>query len=407
MQTIFKKPLFIGISLLVLVLLFFMINPFAYNSAGYRTVVTRATGDQFVQFNAGTYYAGFFSKEAEWPNQISVIYQDTIPNIEFRDGAIEIGQITARFNDATTAKISGVTQYILPSGETEMINLHNAHKTPESLVQRRLGPYTKECLQSSGQLMSSEMHYGGGRAQMAQDYLDQLQNGAFLLHIEEIKFYDTLEKSYKKVYQVEIQKDRTGLAKRKFSSIKEYGITVADAQIKDVDYEYIVDNMIAKKIAASTLASVSKQELMTAQQQAMTSKAKGEKALVDIEYQQKQEQTKQVVAAETEVKLAEQDKFKQKIAAEAADLEARKIRTLADANAYEKQRAIQANGALEQKLDAYIKVQEAWAKAFSSYGGNVVPTIQTGGSTNNGAMNFMELIGMKAARDLSLDLKNK
>ncbi len=35
-----------------------------------------------------------------------------------------------------------------------MIAIHNAHKTPEAFVQRRLAPYTVECLKSSAQLMS-------------------------------------------------------------------------------------------------------------------------------------------------------------------------------------------------------------------------------------------------------------
>lgn len=72
-------------------------------------------------------------------------------------------------------------------------------------------------------------------------------------------------------------------------------------------------------------------------------------------------------------------------------------------------RAVMAgNGALDQKLATYEKVQKYWADAFSAYQGNLVPTYQTGGGTNtNAGFNFMELMGAKAARDLSLDLSNK
>ena len=72
---------------------------------------------------------------------------------------------------------------------------------------------------------------------------------------------------------------KTGLAKRKISSIKEYGITVADAAITDVDYEEKVDSKLVKIIDAATKSAISKQELMTAQQQTLTAKAKGEQAL--------------------------------------------------------------------------------------------------------------------------------
>jgi hypothetical protein len=257
--------------------------------------------------------------------------------------------------------------------------------------------------------MSSEKHYGGGRAQMAQDFMDQLKEGVYLLKTEENVVFDSLEAEKKRVYQTEIQIDKkTSLPKRKLSSIKEYGITVADAAITDVDYEDKVDDKLIKIIDAVTKSSISKQELMTAQQQTLTAKAKGEQALVEIEYEQKQEQTKQVVEAQTKVKVAEQDKLQQKIAYEGAILEAKKIKELADAQAYARKRIMEADGALEMKLQAQIEVQKAWADAFSKYTGAIVPQFQTGGgATGNGALNFMEIITAKTARDFALELKNK
>jgi hypothetical protein len=404
-----KKTIITGVLTLMAIILFLVINPFSWNDAGNRTVVERTTGEQIVQFAPGIFYAGFFAKEKEWPNQISVTYMESVPKLEIEDNGIEVGQIMIRFSDATTADVKGITQFILPSDEKEMILIHNTHRTPQSLVVKRLAPYTKECLQSSAQLMSSEKHYGGGRAQMAQDFLDQLKEGVYLLVTEENLVFDSLENEKKRVYQTEVQYDKkTSLPKRKLSSIKEYGITVADAAITDVDYENKVDEKLVKIIDAVTKSSISKQELMTAQQQTLTAKAKGEQALVEIEYQQKQEQTKQVVEAQTKVKVAEQDKLQQKIAYEGSILEAKKIKELADANAYARQRIMQADGALELKLKAQVEVQKVWAEAFSKYTGAVVPQIQTGGgATTNGALNFMDIMTAKTAKDFALDLKNK
>jgi hypothetical protein len=404
-----KKTIVVGVLSVLGLILFLIVNPFSWNDAGNRTVVERTTGQQIVQFAPGIFYAGFFAKEKEWPNQISVTYQEAVPKLEIEDNGIEVGQIMIRFSDATTADVRGITQFILPSDEKEMILIHNTHRTPQSLVVKRLAPYTKECLQSSAQLMSSEKHYGGGRAQMAQDFLDQLKEGVYLLKTEENVVYDSLEMEKKRVYQTEIQYDKkTSTPKRKLSSIKEYGITVADAAITDVDYENKVDEKLVKIIDAVTKSSISKQELMTAQQQTLTAKAKGEQALVEIEYQQKQDQTKQVVEAETKVKVAEQDKLQQKIAYEGSILEAKKIKELADANAYARQRIMQADGALEMKLKAQVEVQKVWADAFSKYTGAVVPQIQTGGgASTNGALNFMDIMTAKTAKDFALDLKNK
>jgi hypothetical protein len=404
-----KKPIITAFFAILALILFLIINPFSWNDAGNRTVVERTNGEQIVQFAPGIFYAGFFAKEKAWPNQISVTYQEGSAKLNLEDNGIEVGQIMIRFSDATTANVKGITQFILPSDFKEMILIHNTHRTPQSLVVKRLAPYTKECLQSSAQLMSSEKHYGGGRAQMAQDFLDQLKEGVYLLKTEQNLVFDSVEMEKKRVYQTEIQYDKkTSLPKRKLSSIKEYGITVADAAITDVDYEDKVDEKLVKIIDAVTKSSISKQELMTAQQQTLTAKAKGEQALVEIEYQQKQEQTRQVVEAETKVKVAEQDKLHQKIAYEGAILEAKKIKELADAQSYARAKIMQADGALEMKLKAQVEVQKVWADAFSKYQGAVVPQIQTGGGpTQNGALNFMDIMTAKTAKDFALDLKNK
>lgn len=408
-NVISKKAIALGVVSVIFIILFMIVNPFSWNDAGNRTVVERTTGEQIVQFAPGIFYAGFFAKEKEWPNQISVTYQEATAELELEDNGIEVGQIMIRFSDATTANVKGITQFILPADEKEMILIHNTHRTPQSLVVKRLAPYTKECLQSSAQLMSSEKHYGGGRAQMAQDFMDQLKEGVFLLVTDENIVYDSLAGEKKRIYQTEIQVDKkSGIPRRKLSSIKEYGITVADAAITDVDYEEKVDDKLIKIIDAVTKSSISKQELMTAQQQTLTAKAKGEQALVEIEYQQKQEQTKQVVEAETKVKVAEQDKLQQKIAYEGAILEAKKIKELADAQAYARSRIMQADGALEMKLNAQIEIQKVWADAFSKYTGAIVPQIQTGGTaTGNGALNFMDIMTAKTAKDFALDLKVK
>jgi hypothetical protein len=53
-------------------------------------------------------------------------------------------------------------------------------------------------------------------------------------------------------------------------------------------------------------------------------------------------------------------------------------------------------------------VEQFDGKQFAKYQGNMVPYYQSGGSNGgNGGINFMELMGAKAAKDLSLELRNK
>src|SRR5688500_10061221 len=112
-----KKPILLGFLVILALILFLIVNPFSWNDAGNRTVVERTTGDQIVQFAQGIFYAGFFAKEKEWPNQISVTYQAETPTMELEDNGIEVGKISIRFSDATTADVKGITQYILPGDE--------------------------------------------------------------------------------------------------------------------------------------------------------------------------------------------------------------------------------------------------------------------------------------------------
>ena len=71
-----KKIVIIAVIATVLLIGFSVVNPFSWNDAGNRTVVERPNGDQIVQFAPGLFYAGFWAKEKEWPNQISVTYQE-------------------------------------------------------------------------------------------------------------------------------------------------------------------------------------------------------------------------------------------------------------------------------------------------------------------------------------------
>ena len=148
--------------------------------------------------------------------------------------------------------------------------------------------------------------------------------------------------------------------------------------------------MISKKVAASTKASVSKQELMTAQQQALTAKAKGEQALVEIEYEQKQDQTKQVVTAETRKEVAKLEK-------EAAELENQKIKILADAQSYQNAKLVAAGLTPQEKAEWEYKTKVGVAEKLSKV---TLPNTYISGSNGNSQANLLEsLLGVKLLED--------
>ena len=408
MNKINGKLVLYGIGAIIILLSMLLINPFGYNDLGYREVVETPTGKKQVVFTNGVYFKFPGSKVTTYPNVITISHRGT------KNGStVEGGQIPIRFNDATEASAQTVVRFRLPSFEKNMLILHSEYVNKEYLALKGLAPYTIECLKNSAQLMDSEQHYSGGRAQLSQFFQDQLEDGLYLLDVQEIVTRDSFTKEIKRVYESNIRVDKDGQKVRKGSDLKIFGINIASATIENVDYESQVDEKLKKKIEASTRESVSKQNLVTAQQEAMTAEAEGRKRLVEIKYEEMQRQTQAVVHAETQVKLAEKDMDKQKIALEAAKLEAQKIKALADAEAYSKQKIMAADGALEKKLATYKDVQNMWANAFMNYKGDLVPKFQTmptnAKSGGNAGLDFMQIMGAKAAMDLNLDMavKNK
>ena len=398
------KILGYGIAGIVCFILVLILNPFGYNDMGYREVVENPTGGKRVVYSNGMYWKIPGSKVTTYPNVVTISHRGG----EDTGSTIDAKSILVRFNDATEANAQTVVRFRLPDLEADMLKLHSEYVNRDYLALKGLAPYTIECLKNSAQLMDSEQHYSGGRAQLSQYFQDQLEDGLFILDIQETFTRDTLTGEAKRIYANEIRTDKDGVKVRKQSDLKIFGISIASATIENVDYESQVDQKLKKKIEASTRESVSKQNLVTAQQEAMTAEAEGRRQLVEIEYKEKQVQTQQVVQAETSVKLAQKDKEKQLIALEGAKLEAQKIKALAEAEAYAKQKVMQADGALDKKLDAYKEVQGMWATAFQNYKGDLVPKFQTGGGgKGNAGLDFMEIMGAKAAMDLNLNTKVK
>ena len=105
-----------------------------------------------------------------------------------------------------------------------------------------------------------------------------------------------------------------------------------------------------------------------------------------------------VAEAEGRKRAAELDK-------QAADFTRQKDILLGQGEAERKRLIMSADGALNPKLDAWLRAQQVWADAFAKR--NVPQTVMgnTGGSSSDsGAVQFMDIITAKAARDLSLDL---
>lgn len=382
------------------------INPFARNESGYRTFVQTVTGNETIRFKPGIYFKGFFSKTTQYPDVITVMFSKEEPSQSNSITSLN-GPINIRFNDATRPEAEAAVRWRLPKDETSMVHIHKEYRNSEKLAETTLKLYTIECLKYSAQIMESETHYSGGMSKLSEDFQDQLENGQFILEYKTEYVVDTFKKSQERITTTYIRKDDDGKILRNKSDVQQFNIEVAYASVTDVDYEPLVDKKLQQKIDASTRESISKQNLITAKQEALTAEEEGKKRLIEIEYEEKQIQTQQVIERQTAVLLANEDIGKEKAALEAAKLKAQATKVTADAEAYAKKKVMLADGALEKKLDAFKWAVERNASAIENSKQPLVPSIVIGGdgkSVNGGSVNnLLQMMMVNEANKLNLN----
>ena len=384
--------------LLVLVLSF--LNPFVINNSGYRTHVQTVTGKEWVRFEPGYFWAGFFSKTTEYPDVITVVFsdEDVKSDITSKNPAIQV-----RFNDATKAIARSTVRWRLPGTQTEMIRIHKEYRSAKKLAETTLTTYTDECLRYAAQLMESETHYSGGMSKLSEDFQDQLENGQYVLELKTEMVYDSVTQEMKKFTTRYPRQDESGNTIRNKSDVQQFNITVAYASIGEVDYEEQVDKKLGQKIEASTQESISKQKLITAQQEALTAKAEGEKVIAETRAREEASKIEATIRAEKEREVA-------KIERDKAQFEKERDILQGQGEAEKKRLVMQADGALDKKLQAWIQVNQRYAEAIQNYKGNWVPQVNMGGGSTAGAGSSTDLINLlmaKTAQDLAVDLQVK
>lgn len=388
-----------GLASLLALLLLLWINPFSINDSGYRTHVQTISGKEWIRFEPGVFWAGIFSKTTEYPDVITVIFSDEQINSEVTSMN---APIRVRFNDATKARARSTVRWRLPGNQPDMILIHKEYKSPRKLAETTLTTYTDECLRYSAQLMESESHYSGGMSKLSEDFQDQLENGQYVLEMKTEYVMDTLTREREKLTTRYPRRDEQGNIVRNKSDVQQFNITVAYASIGEVDYEEQVDRKLEQKIEASTQESISKQKLITAQQEALTAKAEGDRIIAETRAREEAARIEATIRAEKMRDVA-------KIQKEEAEYLKKKNILEGQGEAEKKRLIMAADGALDKKLEAWVKVNQRYAEAIQGYQGNWVPQVSMGGEATaaGGGSDLINLLMAKTAKDLALDMEVK
>lgn len=314
MENFSIKHIFAGVAGLLLFILTLIFNPFSVNDAGYRTHIQPLTGDSWIKAESGLYFSGFGSTLTKYPDVVTIQFERE--ENKKKDISYFSDPTKCQFSDGTYADNVGFTvKWKLPHGEDKMKQIHQDYRSHERLAES-LADYAKECIQYSFQLMDSERHYSGGKSELRDYFQFQLKNGQYIVDAEEQIMIDSITGNITRSYKNVTRVDSKGNPILSTSDVQIYGIIPNFTAITLVDYEQLVDEKLKQKVEQSTLEAISKQTLVTAQQQALTAEAEGKRQIVIVEATEKAAKIKAVIIAEREALVAAENLKKARLDAQ-------------------------------------------------------------------------------------------
>lgn len=304
-----------------------------------------------------------------------------------------------RFNDAGHGTMKGSIQFDYPLDAEHLTKIQSKYGNEEAVKSQLLQTVVNKCLYMTGPMMSSRESYAEKRSYLINYVEDQIQNGVFKTRIRDTTIKDPITGNEKSISVVEIVQGKDGLPERQEEAVlKEFGIKAYNFSIENLSYDPTVEAQIQQQQQMTMAVQTAIAEAKKAEQAAITAEANGKAKAAEAKW------TQEAIKA-TAVTIAEKDRDSAKLVAEAANYKKQAAILEGEGESTKRRLILNADGALAQKLEAWTNAQQVWADAFSKYQGSIVPQIQSGGNMNgNGATNFMEIMGIKAARDLGLDM---
>ena len=318
--------------------------------------------------------------------------------------------IKVRFNDGGHGNISGSLRYTLPTDQNKMITVHQTYHSMEAIDHELVRQVVNKGVYMSGPLMSSRESYAEKRADLINYITDQIQFGVYRTEHEQVKTTDPLTGQEKVVDIVRPkQNDHSpnGIEREEESPIQKFGMSASNITINGIDYDPVVEAQIKQQQEAIMAVQQAIVNARKAEQDTLTVEQQGKAAAAKAKWDQEVEKATAVTSAEKDkavaVTQAEKDKEVAALALETAKLNAQQTVTTAKADADAKKLAVQANNNFQERISAYVKVMEAWATAYGAQ--RQTPDVQLGGGGAGGTAAAMDILAVKAARDLQVQPK--
>lgn len=308
-------------------------------------------------------------------------------------------RIKIQFNDGGTGVVTGSISYEVPTDENKLVAIHQLYPTKEALEASLIAPALNKSIYLTGPLMSAKESYGERKTQLIQYVEDQTQNGVYLTQTTTVDIADELNPgATKKVTVSEIRRGSNGQPLRaEEGQLARFGIRVFNFAIQDLDYSEIVDKQIAKQQEITMNVQTSMAEALQAEQRTKTVKAQGEAKAAEAKWEQEAVKARLVTEGESKLAVAELSNK------EAEQYRQEKLKR-AEADSTYQRKLMEANGALDQRLAAQVKIAELYANAIKDHQGALVPSVimgGTGSSENNSVASLINLLTAQQAKAIA------
>lgn len=414
-----KIILLAGAGLTLALTAVFSTSLFETNLTGYMQVKQAAvSGDLSCRLEGGTYPQMF--GDIHTYKEASTFY------FGLDDPAhddVKTVPLTTTFADGAKSKVSGSVRVLLPQNCEQLVHIHRKFKSMNGVMTRLVLPALRKVAFQTGPHMTSAESYSERRGEFASLLEDQLLNGIIEVdkvaktHVDPITGKEEEIFVLQKRPCVDASKDDCiGGFERKAGVFNEFDISLTNFEVADISYT----DSVLKQIEAQRTARM---DIITQEAEAQKAEARAKKAKSEAQALIEETRAKEEVAKTQRTVKAEADKVEAtlqaeklrdvaKLEKEAAEFTKKKEILLGEGEAARKRLVMQADGALEKKLEALQSIHQSWAQAYSN---RKVPATVFGGGGNGNAVagsdtdvqNFMRLMNMQAVKQLSVDVNTK
>lgn len=382
------------ISLLCLMGVWAVFHMFTLVHAGESIVIQTPGGSLYTIAEPG-YKLTWFGKVTRYKRSFQYWFSTAKDQGEARDQSIKV-----RFNDGGHANLSGSVRVDMPVDSSALLDIHRVFGTQDAVEQQLIRTCMEKSVYMTGPLMSSKESYAEKRTDLINFIEDQAIKGVYQTVSKDVETKDPISGEKKHVTVVEVRRaEAGGLALRQEDSpLIRFNVKLYNLSLNEVKYDDVVEKQIQQQQEATMSVQTAMANAKKAEQDAMTVAKQGEANAMKIKWEQESINAKVVAEADGRARAAELDK-------KAAEYKKATEILLGEGESKRKQLMMEANGALDPKLDAYIKVNELWAAAFAKMTQPLVPSVVMGNSSGGGStQDLIDLIKVKTAKELGLDM---